>query len=592
MPPPVQTEEPMMLDGTFQDPPRLRDEWEDDLALRRLLERILPSDVAVEVTPSLAAMGHLAATGLKAWSDDMDDARHEPRLVPFDAWGNRIDEVEVSPLWERIGDVGKQHGVIAIAYERAHGEHSRVHQMALAYLYGPSSALYSCPFAMTDGAATTLLAHGDRELIERAVPRLTSRDPEQAWTSGQWMTERPGGSDVGRSETVARDVGGVWRLHGTKWFTSAVTADVALTLARPEGNAAGGRGLAMFYVEVRDEQRRLNDLRVLRLKDKLGTRQMPTAELALEGTVAHLVGAPGDGTRAIAPMLGITRLWNAVIAASGLRRGLALARDYAMRREAFGGPIGDHPLHQTTLAWVRVQHEAALQLVFRCVQLLGREEAGIATDDERRVLRLLLPVTKLTTGKQAVAGASEIIEAFGGAGYIEDTHLPQLLRDAQVLPIWEGTTNVLSLDVLRGMRDPETLPALLRELRRSARATTHQDLATIGQQAMDAGDHAAAWLAQAMDAGPATVEHGARRFALTLGRAMQAALLAEQAQHDLDTHGDGRGLAVARRFVTEGLDLLEVPGTHLATDAALARDEPLEGPQPSSAGRTELGRKG
>jgi acyl-CoA dehydrogenase len=565
-----------VANGTFQDPPRLRDEWEDDLALRRLLERVLPGDVATEVTPSLASMGHLAANELKAWSDEMDQAHREPRLVPFDAWGNRVDEVEVSPLWEQIGDIGKRHGVVATAYERVHGEHSRVHQMALAYLYGPSSALYSCPFAMTDGAAATLLAHGDQELIDRAVPRLTSRDPDHAWTSGQWMTERPGGSDVGRSETVARQQGGVWRLHGTKWFTSAVTADMALTLARPEGNPAGGRGLAMFYVEVRDDQRRLNDLRVLRLKDKLGTRQMPTAELALEGTVAHLVGAPADGTRAITPMLGITRLWNAVIAASGLRRGLALARDYAVRREAFGGPIGDHPLHQTTLAWLRVQHEAALQLVFRTVQLLGREEAGVASDQERLALRLLLPVTKLTTGKQAVAGASEALEAFGGAGYIEDTHLPQLLRDAQVLPIWEGTTNVLSLDVLRGMRDQGALPALLLELRRSAHTATRQELATIGQQAMDAGDHAAAWLSQAMDAGPAAVEHGARRFALTLGRALQAALLAEQAQHDLDVNGDGRGMAVAQRFAAEGIDLLEAPGSGLATDAALARDERIE----------------
>jgi acyl-CoA dehydrogenase len=565
-----------VANGTFQDPPRLRDEWEDDLALRRLLERVLPGDVAAEVTPSLASMGHLAAGSLKAWSDEMDQAHREPRLVPFDAWGNRVDEVEVSPLWEQIGDIGKRHGVVATAYERAHGEHSRVHQMALAYLYGPSSALYSCPFAMTDGAAATLLAHGDQELIDRAVPRLTSRDPDHAWTSGQWMTERPGGSDVGRSETVAEQQGGVWRLHGTKWFTSAVTADMALTLARPEGNPAGGRGLAMFYVEVRDHQRRLNDLRVLRLKDKLGTRQMPTAELALEGTVAHLVGAPADGTRAITPMLGITRLWNAVIAASGLRRGLALARDYAVRREAFGGPIGDHPLHQTTLAWLRVQHEAALQLVFRTVQLLGREEAGVASDQERLALRLLLPVTKLTTGKQAVAGASETLEAFGGAGYIEDTHLPQLLRDAQVLPIWEGTTNVLSLDVLRGMRDQGALPALLLELRRSAHTATRQELATIGQQAMDAGDHAAAWLGQAMDAGPAAVEHGARRFALTLGRALQAALLAEQAQHDLDVHGDGRGMAVAQRFAAEGIDLLEAPGSGLATDAALARDERID----------------
>ena len=561
--------------GHLQDPPRLRDEWAEDTALRRLLERTVPAEVRDEITPSLAELGLLAATDLKQWSDDCDTPAHEPRLRPFDAWGNRIDDVEVSPLWERIGDVGKRYGVVATAYERVHGEHSRVHQMALVSLYGPSSALYSCPFAMTDGAAATLLAHGDRALIDRALPRLTSRDPEQAWTSGQWMTERAGGSDVGRSETVAVQDGAVWRLTGTKWFTSAVTADMALTLARPEGNGPGGRGLAMYYLEVRDQEDRLNGVRVLRLKDKLGTRQMPTAELALEGTVAHLIGTPSDGTRAITPMLAITRLWNSVIATSGLRRALALARDYATRREAFGGAIIDHPLHQATLAWLRVEHESSLQLVFRTVALLGREEAGVATDTERAALRLLLPITKLTTGKQAVAGASEGLEAFGGAGYIEDTHLPQLLRDAQVLPIWEGTTNVLSLDVLRALQREETLPGYLDEVRRAATATRHPELATIGQQAMDAADAAVAWLRAATEHGRPALEHGARRFALTLGRSLQAALLAAQAQHDLDQHHDGRGVAVARRFADQGLDLLEPAGDRLTEDAALARDEAL-----------------
>ncbi|TVP69545.1 MAG: acyl-CoA dehydrogenase [Nitriliruptor sp.] len=561
--------------GHLQDPPRLRDEWAEDTALRRLLERTVPPEVRDEITPSLAEMGLLAATDLKRWSDDCDTPAHEPRLRPFDAWGNRIDDVEVSPLWERIGDVGKRYGVVATAYERLHGEHSRVHQMALVSLYGPSSALYSCPFAMTDGAAATLLAHGDRALIDRALPRLTSRDPEQAWTSGQWMTERAGGSDVGRSETVAVQDGAIWRLTGTKWFTSAVTADMALTLARPEGNGPGGRGLAMYYLEVRDEEDRLNGVRVLRLKDKLGTRQMPTAELALEGTVAHLVGMPADGTRAITPMLAITRLWNSVIATSGLRRALALARDYATRRESFGAAIIDHPLHQTTLAWLRVEHESSLQLVFRTVALLGREEAGVATDTERGALRLLLPITKLTTGKQAVAGASEGLEAFGGAGYIEDTHLPQLLRDAQVLPIWEGTTNVLSLDVLRALQQEGTLPGYLDEVRRAATATRHPELAVIGQQAMDAADAAVAWLRTATERGRPALEHGARRFALTLGRSLQAALLAAQAQHDLDHHGDGRGVAVARRFAAQGLDLLEPAGDRLTEDAALARDETL-----------------
>jgi acyl-CoA dehydrogenase len=564
--------------GFFQDPPGLRDEWEDDLALRRYLERVVPAGTLTAITPSLAEMGRLAATDLYVMHCAMDRRENEPALTRFDPWGRRIDEVDTAPQWDAIGEVAARHGVVGAGYEDGHGPHARVHQFALAYLFIPSSALYGCPLAMTDGAAKTLLVHGDRELIDRAVTRLTSRDPADAWTSGQWMTERTGGSDVGISETVAVKDGEVWRLTGTKWFTSAVTADVALTLARPEGNPPGGRGLAMFYVEVRDAEGRANGIRVLRLKDKLGTRQMPTAELALDGTVARLVGPPENGTRNISPMLVVTRIWNAITAAAGARRVLALARDYARKREQFGAPIGEQPLHQATLAELRVEHEAALQLAFRAVELLGREEAGEASEAERATLRLVTPIAKLVTGRQAVATASEGLEAFGGAGYIEDTHLPVLLRDAQVLPIWEGTTNVLSLDVLRAIQREDALRPFVEDVRAVAERTEHPALVAAATTALEACDHAVAWLedATAGDDGLAAAQHGARRFAFTLGRAMQAALLAAQAQHDLEAHGDGRALAVARRFAAGPIDALEAPGVHVATDAALARDEPLE----------------
>ncbi|HEX9766380.1 MAG TPA: acyl-CoA dehydrogenase family protein [Nitriliruptorales bacterium] len=562
--------------GFFQEPPRLRDEWDDDTALRRYVERVLPPDVLADVEPELAEMGQLAATELADLAHQMNDRANEPRLVSHDPWGNRVDTVETAEIWNRIGDVSKTHGVVATAYERRHAEHSRVHQFALAYLYAPSSALYSCPLAMTDGAAKTLLVHGDQDLVDLALPRLTSRDPATAWTSGQWMTERTGGSDVGLSETVARQEGGTWRLYGTKWFTSAVTADMALTLARPEGNPDGGRGLAMFFVEVRDAADRLNNIRVLRLKDKLGTRQMPTAELALDGTVAQLVGEPANGTRNITPMLTITRLWNSVTAASGVRRGLALARDFATRRVAFGRPLIDQPLHQATLAEVRVLHEATLQLAFRAVELLGREEAGVITPSEQALLRLMLPIAKLLTGKQAVGMASELLEAFGGAGYIEDTGLPVLLRDAQVLPIWEGTTNVLSLDALRAIGTADPIGPWIEEVGRNVEQATDADLAALGKQAIDAADHARAWLGHALEAGVDEAQHGARRFAMTLGRAMQAALLVAQAQHDRSTHGDDRAAHVASRFVADGLDTLEDPGVHRAADAALAADRPLD----------------
>jgi alkylation response protein AidB-like acyl-CoA dehydrogenase len=190
------------------------------------------------------------------------------------------------------------------------------------------------------------------------------------------MTERAGGSDISGTATIAQQHGEEYRLYGAKWFTSATTSQMALTLARPEGNAEGSRGLALFLVELRDERGRLRGIQVNRLKDKLGTRKVPTAELTLDGAPATLVGAPGDGVRAITPMLSITRTWNAVSAVSGMRRALALARDYARRRRAFGALLVDKPLHADTLAALEAEYAGAFCLAFRSAELIGALEHG------------------------------------------------------------------------------------------------------------------------------------------------------------------------------------------------------------------------
>src|SRR6185369_3162827 len=239
---------------------------------------------------------------------------------------------------------------------------------------------------------------------------------------------------------------------------------------RPEGNPAGGKGLGLFYVETRNAGGQLDNILVHRLKDKFGTRKVPTAELTLDGTPATAVAGEADGVRNISPMLNVTRTWNSVSAVSYMRRGLALARDYAARRVAFGAPLAEKPLHVDTLAGMQAEYEAAFHLAFHAVALLGREETGSITEEEGALLRLLQPLAKLTTARQAVAGASETLEAFGGAGYVEDTGLPELLRDAQVLSIWEGTTNVLALDALRAIARAEALPVFAREVRRRAEA--------------------------------------------------------------------------------------------------------------------------
>src|SRR5215210_7034323 len=302
-----------------QEPPQLGNQYETDRALRSYLKRALPPGVLAEVEPELFELGELA--GGELYRLQLADRLNEPRLTQWDAWGERVDRIEVSPLWRVAERVAAERGLVAAAYERRHGAHSRVHQFALAYLFTPSTDIYSCPLAMTDGAARVLSSSGNGPLVRRVVPHLVSRDPSEFWTSGQWMTELTGGSDVGASETVARrDPEGVWRLYGRKWFTSAAASQVALTLARPEGNPPGGRGLALFLIETRDAEGRLRGIQVNRLKDKLGTRKVPTAELALDAAPAELVRETTDGVRNIAPMLNITRLWNGVSAASLMRR--------------------------------------------------------------------------------------------------------------------------------------------------------------------------------------------------------------------------------------------------------------------------------
>jgi alkylation response protein AidB-like acyl-CoA dehydrogenase len=538
----------------FQEPPRLENQLDSDPLLREYLERTLPEPLLKASRDELHHLGELS--GGELYQLQLADRLNEPRLTQWDAWGHRVDRIELTPLWARAKELACQHGLVAIAYERKHGELSRVLQFAHVYLVDASLDVYSCPLAMTDGAARTLIAHGNQPLIDRAVPRLTSRDPQIAWTSGQWMTERTGGSDVGLSETVARPAeGGQFTLHGVKWFTSAITSEMALTLGRPEGNSAGGRGLALFYVEVRRPDGTLNGIAVNRLKDKLGTRKVPTAELTLDGALATPVAGLGNGVRNISPMLNVTRTWNAVGAIAGMRRAVALARDYARRRVAFGAPLADKPLHADTLAGIEAELEGAFLLAFRAVELLGRSESGFAGPGDERLQRLLTPIVKLTTGKQVVQVVSEALECCGGAGYVEDTGLPRLLRDAQVLPIWEGTTNVLSLDALRALGGEGALDALTDEVDRLLRPVRSPALAAPAQAVRAAIEHARGWLASALHS-PPLVESGARRFALTVGRAVELALLCHHAEWCLG-HGKGlRAEAAARRFAAHGVDLI------------------------------------
>lgn len=566
----------------FQDGPQLGNQYDDDRALCDQLRRLLPAEVMGEIEPDLRAMGQRACGEIIELGNAAE--AQPPRLVQYDPWGRRIDHIEVAPAWQTLERISAEEGLVAIGYERRQHEWSRLYQFVKLYLFGPSSATYTCPLAMADGAARAIELYGDAELRSGAFRRLTTRDPAQFWTSGQWMTERPGGSDVGRTETIARPTPDGYRLHGVKWFTSATTSQMALTLARIEDDQGrtqpGSRGLGMFYLETRDASGALDHISINRLKDKLGTKALPTAELTLNGTPARLIGKPGEGVRNIAAMVNVTRVHNVMGAVSGMRRAIALARDYARRREAFGRPLAQQPLHVETLAALQTEFEGGLALFMHVLTLMGREECGQATADQSAVLRLLTPVAKLYTAKQSIAVASETLEAFGGAGYVEDTGLPRMLRDAQVLSIWEGTTNILSLDTLRAIGKEQAFEPWLAHIEE-----------ILGQVRLSALDHCVAhvrhslkriakYLPRAVEAGEDVVAAGARGLAFSLARTTIAALLAQQADWSARVDGDGRALSAALRWSQQELAPLVYAHTDGPLDSAgLGLDRPLPLPK-------------
>lgn len=434
----------------YQDVPKLTNTFESDINLTEYINRIIPDTYRKDVLKHLKAVGEKAAGEWCNWAEESEE--NLPVLTQYDPWGRRIDEISNSTAWKNLEKAASIEGIVATAFERKQQQYSRVYQMALLYLYHPSSAFFSCPLAMTDGAARAIELHGDSNLKQNAFNRLISRNPENFWTSGQWMTEQTGGSDVSGTATFAKPLGANhYELSGTKWFTSATNSQMALTLARIEGE----KGLSLFYLETQN-----NNILVHRLKGKLGTWALPTAELSLNGSKAILVGQPGEGVKRIASVLNITRIYNSICALGHMRRAIDLATGYATKRKAFGALIINQPLHKKTLQDLETEFAKCFKLTFYVVELLGKEELNLASDTEKKILRALTPIVKLYTAKKCVSIASEALECFGGAGYVENTGIPRLLRDAQVFPIWEGTTNVLALDFLRVCEKENALETL------------------------------------------------------------------------------------------------------------------------------------
>jgi len=560
-----------------QDAPRAGNPYTEDRLLQAHLRRVLPESVLDAVEPGLARFGDRVLQEVEPLGVAAEAS--PPVHVPFDAWGNRIDRVDVPCAWVDLERISAEEGLVAVGYERTHGRWSRVHQFARNYLFSPASAVFACPLAMTDGAARLIEHYGDAYLKDQVLPRLISRDPDRFWVSGQWMTERTGGSDVGGTETVARQDADGYRLYGNKWFASAVTAPVAMTLARIEGAPEGSRGLSLFFVKVFDDRGRFRNVRVVRLKDKVGTRALPTAELELDGVQARLVGGPGHGVRKIATLFNITRIYNSIVAVSFMRKAVALARDYAHRRRAFGRFLQELPAHVETLAGLEVAFRGSFALTFHLAELLGKEEAGEASEDERALLRLFTPICKLYTARQAVDVVSEAIECIGGAGYLEESGLGALLRDVHVLPIWEGTTNILALDTLRALRKEDAYGPFVADTRRRLDAVSVPQLEHAVAQTRRALEALETYMVRAGEEPVEFSQAGARFLAWSMAEIHAAALLLDHARWALESGQDEAAVLAARRWCDRLTGTFALPDlAHRLVSRSLALEEPVFSP--------------
>jgi putative acyl-CoA dehydrogenase len=439
---------------------------------------------------------------------------HPPVLRTHDRFGHRIDEVEFTPAWHSLMEVATANGIHATPWStNKPGDH--VARAAKMYVWGQVEPGHTCPISMTY-AAVPALRHNP-ELANTLEPLLTVPDydyglrvptTKRALIAGMSMTEKQGGSDVRANTTTATPAGDHYLLTGHKWFTSAPMSDVFLTLAQAPG------GLSCFLLPRVLPDGTRNRIHLQRLKDKLGNRSNASAEIEYEDAVGWLIGAEGRGVRTIIEMVNMTRLDCVLGSAAGMRAGVVQATHHATHRRAFGGYLIDAPLMANVLADLAVEAEAATTVAMRLAGATDRAASGDAAEETFR--RLALAVTKYWVCKRGPAHAAEALECLGGNGYIEDSGMPRLYREAPLMSIWEGSGNVAALDALRAMvKQPESVEAFFGEIDSSAGADHRLDDA-VARLRKELADVTA-------------IEHRARRIVETMALVLQGALLVRYA---------------------------------------------------------------
>ncbi|KPI43779.1 putative acyl-CoA dehydrogenase AidB [Cyphellophora attinorum] len=550
-----------------------------DNVFQRIIAWYLPPHIRDEVVPQLIRFGEEAVSPrVNDWIANAE--KQEPYVKQYDAWGRRyaVDKLVTSEGWKQLGVWGSKNGVVARGYEAEFGSHRRLVQHSFNYIFSASSAVRSCPVSMSSGASrlvSKLLKDlPPKHFLHAVYQRLISRtDP---WVSAQWMTERPGGSDVQNSETYATHspfaearsedpeivLGqGDYLLSGFKWFSSATDCDIALILARTEPAAQLSLFIAPTRITQPDGTLVSNGVRIHRMKKKMGTKELPTAELELRDMRAHLIGKPERGIATIALLLNVTRTHNFFVALSCWRRGLAIAKAFAKVRSTLDQPLATFPMHLRLLANLELKHRACMQLGFFTTALLSFADNGHPPETSSTtqlpgpgkhtevLLRALTATSKAIICKIGCQGLQECQEAMGGVGYLDDPDDPEfnisrLYRDTAANMTWEGTTNVLASEVVRHLCNKDHLEVVDVWFRASFQRIQSEELKSGVEAAWSV--LRARLAAGKNNVGPLLAD--GREIMFSFGWLVSSVLLCHDAQRD----HEAIAAECARRWVLEG----------------------------------------
>ncbi|MDO6462191.1 acyl-CoA dehydrogenase family protein [Granulosicoccaceae sp. 1_MG-2023] len=432
-----------------------------DPAMAQLLSVYLSPESLELVTPKLQELGALVGDHLEQLALTADknppvlhlrsrNSAEEERIVKHPAFEEleryAFSEFGLAAMSHRGGVFGAQEKLPPLV------------KYALVYLFVQAEFGLCCPLSMTDALTRTLVKFGSPELVDKYFQQLTSQDMDALFQGSMFMTEQVAGSDVGAITTTARLEDGKWRLYGDKWFCSNPDAALGMVLARPEGGGEGTRGLSLFLLPRFLDDGSKNAYRILRLKDKLGTRSMASGEITFEGAEAYLVGEPSQGFKQMTDMINMSRLSNGVRSAGMMRRSVNEAMFIAQNRTAFGKRLVDLPLMQRQLAKMLTVAEQGRSMVFHTARVLEAADKGDAA--MAKVLRIMTPLIKFRTCRDARKVSGDAMEVRGGSGYIEEWSDARVLRDSHLGSIWEGTSNIVALDVARATRREDALSAL------------------------------------------------------------------------------------------------------------------------------------